>query len=215
MHAARTAAIGDRGVGPAGLAPKAVARLSPARVLTVLDAGLGYASQVMNALGGCLILLIMLIISADICGRYFLGRPLAGTPEMVAMSIAAIVFLQFPNTLRARRVISADGLLGWIGTRSIAAEQYLHAAFHLCGAAMFAIVCAYVGQLLVKSYELEDYYGTVALVTFPRWPVIAIITLGCAVMSVQYLVLAIQFLHAASRGRRLFPDIDIATKVVS
>ena len=64
----------------------------------------------MNALGTLLVLFVMVVILADVIGRTALRAPLGGTSEIVAMSIAAIVFLQFPSTLRAGRVIRSDGL---------------------------------------------------------------------------------------------------------
>lgn len=96
----------------------------------------------MNAVGTCLVLLMMCVILVDVFGRFLFNAPLRGTPEIVAISIVAIVYLQFPSTLRAGRVISADGLLGWIAARSVRAEQCIEAVFHATGGAMFTLVHA-------------------------------------------------------------------------
>ena len=86
---------------------------------------LGVLTATMNAVGSVMVLIIMAVILIDVGGRFLFNRPLSGTADIVAMSIAAIVFLQFPSTLRAGRVISADGLLGLVGARSVRGEQWL------------------------------------------------------------------------------------------
>ena len=58
--------------------------------LRALDA----VTQGMNVCGTALILGLMLLIGADVAGRNLMGRPVPGVPEMVALSIVAIVFLQ-------------------------------------------------------------------------------------------------------------------------
>jgi TRAP-type C4-dicarboxylate transport system permease small subunit len=168
----------------------------------------------MNAAGSVMVLLIMAVILADICGRFLFSRPLAGTPEIVAMSIAVIVFLQFPSTLRAGRVIAADGLVEWAGRRSVRAEQWLLAFYHLIGAAMFGIVCRYVVPLARSAWANADYYGSLSVFTFPKWPVFALIAFGCAVMALQYAVLAWHYFVAGRVRRRLF-EPDPASKVIS
>ena len=68
----------------------------------------------MSAIGTMLVIGVMVIMDFDIVGRVIFNSPLKGVPEIVAVSIAVIVFLQFPATLRAGRVISVDGFLEWV-----------------------------------------------------------------------------------------------------
>ena len=130
------------------------------------------------------------------------------------MSIAVVVFLQFPSTLRAGRVIAADGLVEWVGKRSIRWEQWLLAAHHVLGGVMFTIVCTHVYPLARGAVASGDFYGSLGVFTFPKWPVYSIITFGCAVMALQYIVLAVQYVQAGRRGERLI-EVDPANKVMS
>lgn len=180
---------------------------SPSSPLAALAAG-------MNAVGTVLVLLVMLVILLDVMGRLVFNQPLEGTAQIVAMSIAAIVFLQFPNTLRAGRVISADGFLDWLAARSVRAEQWLLALYHLLGGGMFAVVCFHVSMLLAAAWVDKEFYGNVGVFTFPKWPVLAIIAFGCAVMTLQYLVLARSFLGAGRRRVRLMA-VDPTTRMLS
>lgn len=181
--------------------------MSPARLLDGLTRG-------MNALGTCLVLFIMGVVLTDVVGRSLFSRPLTGTAEMVAMSIAVVVFLQFPSTLAAGRVIAADGLVGWLGKRSVRGEQWLLAVHHALGAALFAVTARYVWPLLVIARDSGDYYGTPAMFSFPKWPIFAVIFFGCTVMAIQYLVMTVGFARAGWQRRR-FIDVDPANKVVS
>ena len=175
---------------------------------------LGALAGVMNVAGTLMVLVIMAVILVDVFGRFLFSRPLPGTPEIVAMSIAVVVFLQFPSTLRAGRVIAADGLVEWVGKRSLRWEQWLLGAHHVLGGVMFVIVCSYVYPLARAAFANADYYGSLGVFTFPKWPVFAVITFGCAMMALQYLVLAAQYVMAGRRGERLI-EVDPANKVMS
>jgi TRAP-type mannitol/chloroaromatic compound transport system permease small subunit len=168
----------------------------------------------MNALGTCLVLFIMGVVLTDVVGRGLFNKPLTGTAEMVAMSIAVVVYLQFPSTLAAGRVIAADGLVEWLGKRSVRAEQWLLGVHHLVGAGLFAVTARYVWSLLVIAYDSGDYYGTPAMFSFPKWPIISVVLLGCAIMSLQYLLMALGFARCGYQRRRLL-EIDPSTKAIS
>ena len=157
----------------------------------------------MNATGTALVLVVMAVILADVLGRLLLSRPLPGTPEIVAMSIAAIVFLQFPSTLRAGRVIAADGLLGLVGRRRPRLQRAVLALHHAVGAAMFAIVCRFVVPRVADAHADQDYYGSLSVFTFPKWPVFAIVAFGAGVMALQYALIAATHARAAWRGEPL------------
>jgi len=170
--------------------PRALAGRSP----------FGALAAVMNATGTAMVLVIMAVILADVLGRFLFSRPLPGTPEIVAMSIAVIVFLQFPSTLRAQRVIAADGLLGLVGRRAPRLQNGVLAVHHAIGAAMFAVVCRWVVPRVLDAHLTQDYYGSLSVFTFPKWPVFAVIAFGSAMMAVQYALLAGGFARAAWRG---------------
>ena len=178
------------------------------------DSVFGWVTRIMNVLGTSMVMFIMLVVLTDVAGRFLFNKPLTGTPEIVAMSIAVIVYLQFPSTLRAGRVISADGLVEMLGTKSLRAEQWLLAFHHLVGCAMFATTCYFVWPLVVKAWVGNDFYGTPAMFAFPKWPVYGVIAFGSGMMAVQYLLLTFSFVGAGLRRERLF-EIDPANKVLS
>jgi TRAP-type C4-dicarboxylate transport system permease small subunit len=174
----------------------------------------GWITRLMNVMGTSMVMFIMLVVLCDVLGRFLFKKPLPGTPEIVAMSIAAIVYLQFPSTLRAGRVISADGLIEVIGKRSIRAEQWLQAFHHLVGGVMFGITSFFVTKLVMKAWASNDFYGSVSLFTFPKWPLFAVIAFGAFMMTIQYAILTVGLIKAGRDGVRLL-NIDPSNKVVS
>jgi TRAP-type mannitol/chloroaromatic compound transport system permease small subunit len=182
--------------------------------MTARSTPFGFLTTLMNAIGTIMVLFIMAVILVDIVGRGLFKHPLSGATEIVAMSIAAIVFLQFPSTLRAGRVIATDGFLEWVHARSVRAEQFLLSAYHLLGGILFAVVAAYVAPQAVSVWEGREFYGNIGVFIFPKWPVFATIAFGSAVMALQYFILAWQFVGAGIERRRLI-EIDPANKVMS
>lgn len=179
------------------------------------DTWFGRLTAVMNAIGSTLIIFVMVVMLADIFGRFLFNHPVHGVPEMVAMSIAAIVFLQFPHTLRAGRVIFTDGFLNWLGAANPRAEQYVLCLYHLVGALLFGVMTRALIPLVRRTIASDDFFGVVGVFTFPKWPAHSIILLGAAVMTIQYFTLAVAFFRAGREGRRLMADLDPSERVVS
>lgn len=171
--------------------------------------------EAMSAAGTLLVILVMVLMDADVLGRALFSAPVAGVPEIVTMSLAAIVFLQFPAMLRAGRVIGTDGFLGYLARRAPRAEQWLQAVFHALGAVVFAVLGYAVWPLLTGTWTYGDQYGVQGLFTFPKWPVQLIIVASCVGMTIQYALFAFRFGAAATRAERLELDVDPAERILS
>ncbi|NLD53170.1 MAG: TRAP transporter small permease [Burkholderiaceae bacterium] len=153
------------------------------------DRWFGMFSSLLNAAGTLLIAFIMVVINLDIAGRALFGRPLTGVTEMVIMSIAAIVFLQFSDTLRRGRVIQADSLLRLIERKSPRAYEAMQAVFCLVGALAFAVIVHATIPFLSRALASGDMYGNPAVFALPKWPVRLIMIVGSVAMAVQFLLL--------------------------
>ena len=164
-----------------------------ARLLTRITA-------LFSALGTLLILGIMLLIGADVIGRFFFGRPIAGVPEMVAMSILAIVFLQIANTLAEGKLTRSDALLGVIERRSPRLAAAFDALLHTAGAVLLAILLSAFYPQFMRSYGRSEMIGTVGLFLAPIWPVHGIVLLGAALMFLVFVTRALALAIRALRG---------------
>jgi TRAP-type C4-dicarboxylate transport system permease small subunit len=91
----------------------------------------------LNSIGTAWIFLLMLIINADVLARYLFNSPIAGVPEMVALSIVGIVFLQLSDAVRAGRLTRSDGFLSRVVASRPKLGLVLNTFYDLCGMAFF------------------------------------------------------------------------------
>ena len=152
-----------------------------------------------SVLGTLGILGIMLLIVVDVIGRRAFGAPLAGVPEMVAMSILAIVFLQIANTLSRGKLTRSDAFLGLFVRRWPRAGAMMDALLHVAGAALVWVLITAFYPLFLRSYGRNEMVGAVGQFLAPIWPVHLIVLIGsgllCAVFVVRALALAIRALR--------------------
>ena len=153
-----------------------------------------------SALGTVLILAVMAMISVDVGGRFLFGRPIAGVPEMVAMSILAIVFLQIANTLARGKLTRSDALLNMLRNRRPRLADALDAALHGAGAFLIYMLLTAFWPLFMRSYGRGQMVGTVGQFLAPIWPVHGIVVLGSALMLAVFVMRAIALTTRAVRG---------------
>ena len=140
-----------------------------------------------NISGSLLILALVVLITADVAGRNLLGQPISGVPEMVSLSIVAIVFLQAPQALRAGRFTRSDGLSEVLRRRSKTLTKALETGFDLIGLTVLAAILYAHWPIMIRAWERNDFVGAVGDFTAPTWPVKAMLALGAALLALQFL----------------------------
>jgi TRAP-type mannitol/chloroaromatic compound transport system permease small subunit len=143
----------------------------------------------MNAVGSLWVLLLVLLINVDAFGRTFFNRPIAGMIEIVAVSLAVIVFCQLADTIRLGKLTRSDSFLVlWAkGTR---AGRSVVVSFELIGAIVMLLIIVGTVPLLIQSYVRGYYIGIRGVFTFPDWPVKVVIIVGAAAALLCFLVRA-------------------------
>ncbi|MBP7065793.1 TRAP transporter small permease subunit [Ferrovibrio sp.] len=144
----------------------------------------------LNSLGTLWIFLLMLIIVGDVFSRAAFNAPIHGIPEIVEMSIVAIVFLQFTHTLRVGRLTRSDSILGWMLIARPRLGHGFNLASHLLGITVLGIILWRQVPRLAEAYEMNLYKGYQGQFHFPTWPLEALIVLCCAMGLLQFLLLA-------------------------
>ncbi len=145
-------------------------------------------TQGLNVLGSVLIMGLMILVVLDVVGRNFFGTPVSGVPEIVTLSIVAIVFLQVPQSLREKRIPRSDGIASIIAARAPRASLVLETLFDLAGIFVMAIIVWTTWPLLVKAWVRNDFIGAIGEFTAPTWPVKAIIVIGGCVLIFQFVL---------------------------
>ena len=143
----------------------------------------------MNAIGSAGVLLLVLLIDADAFGRTLFNAPIAGMIEVVAVSLAVIVFCQLADTIRLGKLTRSDTYLAQFAAGS-ALGRGVVAAFELLGAVAMALILVGMVPLLIQSYQRGYFIGVRGVFTFPDWPMKAVIVIGAAAALLCFLVRA-------------------------
>ena len=152
------------------------------RLLAALDA----VTQISNVVGSLLILGLVALITADVAGRNLWGAPISGVPEMVSLSIVAIVFLQAPQALKAGRMTRSDGVIDVLHRRHPSLARTLETAFDITGIVVLAAILYSHWPRLVRSWVRSDFVGAVGDFTAPTWPIKAMLALGTILLALQF-----------------------------
>lgn len=162
-----------------------------AGVVRLLDA----ATAVLNAAGTLLIVAVMLAINSDVLGRALFGAPISGVPELVSMSIVAIVFLQVAHALRLGGLTRAEILLDRLPPRTRAGLETLYC---LIGVGLCVVLFNALLPLFERAYVRNTFVGAIGDFTAPIWPVRLIMLVGTAALGLQFLARAIRAALAAA-----------------
>lgn len=147
----------------------------------------------LNAIGSVWVAALTLLICADILGRVLFRYPLVGVPEIVKVSIVAIVWLQIPHTLKTGGHLRSDIVLRSLPGRGRAAVDLLSCAL---GAIIFALLVYSGWDTMVQAWEMGEFEGELP-VRVPTYPLRSIVLLGAGLTALQFLLMA------AEAARRL------------
>ena len=143
-------------------------------------------TSALNVLGSSLILVLMALVGIDVAGRNLLGAPVAGVPELVTLSIVAIVFLQISAALRAGRMTQSDGFLNWLTDRAPRAGKALATLFDLAGIAVLWVIVSTTWPIFTRAWARGEFVGALGDFTAPVWPVKLTLMVGGTVLMLQF-----------------------------
>ena len=138
----------------------------------------------MNFAGTGLIALLVALVTSDVLSRNLFGTPIIGVPELVALSILAIVTLQLPYATRGGRLTQSDALLGLLPQKM---RWALTRVFDLVALVVIIAIVYYSWPLLAEAYTRDLFVGALGTFTAPIWPVRAILVFSMSVLALQFL----------------------------
>lgn len=166
---------------------------------TVAPTWFDRAVAFLNAFGSFWVLCIVLLICTDSFGRSFFNRPFDGVNEIVAVSMAFVVFCQLGDTIRLDKLTRSDSYLPRLqASRSIIARVIV-CGFDVLGAIIMIAIIVGTVPLLIESIERGYYVGEQGIFTFPDWPVKAMVVFGSFVATLCFGVRAVAHWRASSR----------------
>lgn len=147
-------------------------------------------TSTMNSIGTVWVFVLLIIINLDIFSRFLINRPIRGIPEIVSLSIVALVFMQIAHTLKVGRLTRAETLLNVFRRKFPRGASLLDGVFHLVGAGLFWLILRGSYPMFIKAWSIDEYVGAVGDFTAPVWPVKLIILIGSLAAIIQFLLLA-------------------------
>lgn len=146
----------------------------------------------MNSIGTAWVFILLIIINLDIFSRFLFNRPIRGVPEIVSLSIVALVFMQIAHTLKVGRLTRAETLLNVFRRIFPRGAAVLEGVFHLVGAGLFWLILRGSYPMFIKAWTIDEYVGAEGDFMAPVWPVKLIILIGSVAAIIQFLLLAIE-----------------------
>ena len=166
------------------------------RVLRLLDG----VTMVFNVAGTVLIVGLMVLIGADVAGRQAFNAPIPGVPEMVSLSIVAIVFLQVPQALRSGRFTRSDALINLLWQRRPRLAAIVELAFDAIAIAILGALLYAAWPLFLKDWQRNTFVGAVGDFTAPVWPVKLMLVLGTALLMAQFAARIVRMATGREKG---------------
>lgn len=154
------------------------------------------AASSLNTLATVWVFLLAFVILADVIGRGFFNAPLQGTKEIVANSIAAIVFLQFPLAIQKgallRSTFLVERLPGLV-------QRLIDGIGYLLGAALFAAMALGGWDDMIIGWQIGEIEGEGAF-RVPVYPVRTVIVVLSAIGAILFLMLLVGLFLRRSGG---------------
>ncbi len=143
-------------------------------------------TQVANVCGSLLISALIVLIGADVLGRNLFNTPIAGVPEMVTLSIVAIVFLQAPQALKAGRMTRSDAVIGYVSARLPRLASALETLYDALAMIVVGAILYATFPIFMRAWNRSEFVGAAGDFTAPTWPVKVMILIGCILLVLQF-----------------------------
>lgn len=144
-----------------------------------------WTTSALNAVAAFWAFVLAFVIVADVIGRMF-GYPVQGTAEIVANSIVAIVFLQFPLAIDKGHFLRATVLYQVLPA---VVRGLLDVVASLLGILLFYAIATGSWSDMITGFRIGEFEGEGAL-RVPVYPVRAII-FGMSVLTIAVYALLI------------------------
>ena len=151
----------------------------------------------LNAAGTAWVAAITLLICADILGRLLFNSPIVGVPEIVKVSIVAIVWLQIPHTLKIGGHLRSDIVLRRLSGRG---RAFANLFAYALGALVFGLIVSSGWDTMLQAWRIGEFEGELP-VRVPTYPLRSIVLLGAALTCLQFLLMAAEVIWRMATGR--------------
>ncbi len=148
------------------------------KVTTVFDRVLG----ILAGVSAVLIAVAWLSVSFDVILRYSLNRPIPWAVEISSWIIMIVTFLASAWVLKREGHTKIDLVLNLFKTRTQALINVITSGLGAIGCLVLAVYSAQIGwRYMVAGYHF------VAVLELPKYPLLAVLTVGSFLLFIQFL----------------------------
>jgi TRAP-type mannitol/chloroaromatic compound transport system permease small subunit len=149
-----------------------------------------------NAAASGWIFVLMALVTSDIVLRFAFNSPISGVTEIVEISIVIILYLQLTHTLKVGRMTRSDALYSVILRRYPVVGNLMGFFFSAAGVGLMIAIIKGGWPKWIQAYHGNFFIGNVGVFTFPEWPQRLILVIGCALLAIQFSLLAFDNIRA-------------------
>lgn len=150
----------------------------------MLNAFVGWIAKCLATVGGLAIVAIMLLVTADVGGRYLFNNPIPGTIEIVSIYfMVAVALLTQAETERSGETITVDLLVSSL-------PEYLQRAISVLGMSLCVVFLAITThaswKYALKKFNVGEY--AMGYLNIPIWPSRFMVPLGFGALALVLVV---------------------------
>lgn len=154
------------------------------KILDPLSRWMGYVSAVVIGL-------LMLVVVADVCGRYFLNSPITGASELASFMMIVVVFPALAWAALTGKHVKVDILVAHFPPR---AQAILDSITLLAALGMFVVI---TWRSVLESMAVHN---VTSLLRVPHAPFYWVMSVSLAIFCLSIIVLVIK--RVAEAGKR-------------
>jgi len=141
-----------------------------------------FANKGWLILSGCLVFGLMLLISADVVGRYLMNKPIPSATEMAETILVLSVFLCLASTHSAGRNIRVTALMRYFSPRHQTAAEVLTACF---GLFLFVLITWKSWMVAQNSWKEREFL--MGVLKIPAYISKMAVPIGCGFLCIEFL----------------------------
>lgn len=153
--------------------------------------------NVMAAVTGTIIVLVMVAVCVNVIMRYVFNRPITGVEEITEYLLLYVTFIGTAWLLREGGHVRVDILLNRVKPRT---RVFLGVVSSLIGVLICGVLTWYGTKVTWVNFQQGSYFPSI--LEFPKAPVLVIIPCGSFLLLIQFLRKTTQSLGNWRSGRK-------------
>jgi TRAP-type C4-dicarboxylate transport system permease small subunit len=166
------------------------------QIILKIEKWIHAVSKAFHAVSAAVLLLLMLLMAADVAGRYVFRQAITGSIDLIVLMMAVFIFLSFPNTTYRRNHVRTDVLYELFPERIRAILDVITIGFSAF------IVLLITWQLGVRALKIIQNPPGISTSYFywPHYPFIILASICCGFMFLELLIWFIQSVNKGIKG---------------